>query len=224
MLMLVFVSGLVDSSARADDNPADSKIDLKKIKEDQETQVQVVQNRTFSRSGKVEFGILGGAIMTDPFISVFSAGGKLGYNFSDLFKLQALVWRDFVKESSSGVTFSQDTSRLPDSNYPEMLYAGEFVFSPIYGKLDFLNLFIMYCDLHIGVGAGDRVTQSGPDLAYIVNVGEEIFLSQHFSFNFDYRMLIFQQTILDKFDGSNAVLGKPYEMSNVFTIGFSVLF
>lgn len=204
---------------------ADEKIDLKKIKQEQGPQIQVVQNRAFTKSGRVEFGLFGGSVMTDPFITVYSVGAKLGYNFNEFYALKIFGWKDFSSDSSSEKKFRTTNGYGTNTNKPNSIYGAEFLWTPIYGKLNLLNSSILYYNLHMGPGLGLRNTESGSNIAYLINLGQDLFISQHFMFQLDYHLLMFNQKILEKVNAPLGVeIGKNFEMSHVFTFGVGYLF
>jgi hypothetical protein len=67
----------------------------------EESSLGVVQNRTYTKAGKVEIGLLGGVTLSDPFLSIQHAGGSLGYHFNEYFGLHAFGWKSFTSGSSA---------------------------------------------------------------------------------------------------------------------------
>jgi outer membrane beta-barrel protein len=206
-------------------NTAPKRIDLKKVKSEQSSEVQVVQNRLFKKVGRLRLGVFGGVVSTDPFLSVYHAGGKLGYSFTDLFGIQLFYGKDFSNPSSSEKQFNATTGFNTNANAPKSLYGIEALWAPIYGKLNVMNSSIIYFDFRGGLGVGQRATESGTNLAYMLNVGGDVFLSQHFVFELEYRLVGFKQKIVEKYNAPvGAVISTPFELSSIFTIGFGILF
>src|SRR4051794_7458633 len=48
-----------------------------------ESALSVVQNRLYSKEHKLQFSLLTGISATDPFLSVQTLGGSLGFNFTE---------------------------------------------------------------------------------------------------------------------------------------------
>src|SRR4051812_44581774 len=73
-----------------------------------ETEVGVVQNRTYSKRGKFEFTLLGGVLYSDPFLTVQTLGGAIGYHLSEYVSAHLFAFNHFTNPSSALTTF-QDT-------------------------------------------------------------------------------------------------------------------
>ncbi|HUP56069.1 MAG TPA: hypothetical protein VM598_01360, partial [Bdellovibrionota bacterium] len=73
-----------------------------------ESEIGVVQNRLYSKNGRFELGVLGSILTTDPFFSVSSLGGSLGYHFSEYVSVHAIGWKTFVKPSAAYDAFQEN--------------------------------------------------------------------------------------------------------------------
>lgn len=177
--------------------------DLEKIKkrywaEGDETEIGVVQNRTYTKAGKIEIGVLGGISMSDPFISVQTLGFDLGLNFSEYFAVHALVWKHFVSPSSALETFQQESQATTNTNYPEWYAGAEAVGSIFYGKLSVFVAKIIYYDLYLMGGLGMTGTQSGNDLTPHVGIGQRFYVNNWLSICTDYRLQYYRETVIEK--------------------------
>ncbi len=187
--------------------------------------MQVVQNRTYSKEKRFELGLYGGFDSADPFLSIKTVGLSLGYHFTEYFGVQALWWKYFVTNSSAANDFiSSQNNAYPDTNEPKEYYGGEFLFSPIYGKLSLMGAAIIHYDFHLMAGTGILKSESGSNLAFDLGLGQQVYLSNHFALNLDYRIMRNNETVLHK-SPTNA--GQPafnrVNYSSVFTVGVSVL-
>ena len=80
-----------DAEATAQETPADASPDaaeLEKIRQrywaqGNEQEMGVVQNRLYTKEGRFEGTLLGGLLMTDPFLSVKTLGASIGYHFNE---------------------------------------------------------------------------------------------------------------------------------------------
>ena len=66
-----------------------------------ESELKVVQNRTYTKAHKFELGVFGGWTTTDPFLSVQNIGGSVGFHISEYFAIEAVGWKSFVSNSAA---------------------------------------------------------------------------------------------------------------------------
>ncbi len=206
--------------------------DVEKIKEKywargNEAEMGVVQNRLYPKRHKIELGILGSNLSGDPFLSSLTAGATLGFHFSEFFGLHLLHWQAFVSPSSALSTLQTQLNTTTNTNEPKRYFGLETRASVLYGKLSLLGAAILYFDAYFSLGGGRMTTQSGNSLGLSAGIGQQIHLSKTFSINIDYKFLWYQETILRKVvanPGENIGdnLGGRTNLSNHFTIGFSV--
>lgn len=196
-----------------------------------ESEIGVVQNRLYSKSGKIEFQLLGGLINSDPFVSTYSLGGRLGYHLNEYFSLHALAWKSWASPSSTQTNLQsvKDNSQIGtalNTDYARSYYGGEFQASLLYGKLSLVGKSIIYYDLHFLAGLGITGTESGNNFTQHVGVGQQFFLSKRTSIVVDYRIMHYKDTLLDKIvtaDFGNPV-GTRTNWTNAISIGVGFLF
>ncbi len=75
------------------ENRGSDKVDLKKLEDKywaaKDDDYGVIQNRTFSKSGKPYLSLVVGPLVNDPFAKSKAAGAMLGYYFTEDFGLEA---------------------------------------------------------------------------------------------------------------------------------------
>jgi outer membrane beta-barrel protein len=196
-----------------------------------ESELGVVQNRTYSKDKKFEIGLFGGLITTDPFLSVKNTGASLGFHFSEYVEAKAFGYKSFVGPSSA-----LDILRAPlsegglgtntNTNDPKWYFGAEAAFSPIYGKLSVLGKAIIHYDLHVLGGLGVTGTESGNYVSPHVGIGQQIYLTQRLSLALDYRLMIYSETIREKVRPSaiGQDVGKRTNFTNTITLGLNFLF
>ena len=191
-----------------------------------ESELGVVQNRLYSKSRKIEAGLYGGTIMTDPFLNVTALGGSLGFHFNEYLSLHLMGWKSYANDSSALTLFRAYSSGDANVNRPSSYLGLEFRGSLLYGKLSVVGKSIIYYDMHASFGLGSTSTYSGNYLTPSITIGQQIFLSKSVSFNFDYRLMAYREQILEQVVTAQlgAVKGTRNNFSNVFTLGFSFLF
>jgi outer membrane beta-barrel protein len=208
---------------------APQKADVEAVKERywskmDDSETGVVQNRLYTKSGKLELGLFGGSIDADPFLDVFTVGGSVGYHFNEFFAVHALGWKSYSSPSSA-------YDRIPggvgtSTNELNAFYGAELAWSPIYGKLSVLGKSIVYYDFHLLGGAGITSSQTGNYLTGIIGVGQQIYLGERVSLKVDYRLMPFREDIVDEISAGGTrgqVIQNRTTMSNVFTLGLTFL-
>lgn len=234
--VLAFTSLAGYSEAKAATNtgttptPAATKLPIDQVKErywdrGRETELRVVQNRLYSQANKVEFGLFGGFVSSDPFLSEHNFGLSLAYHFNDMFAVTAFGWKYFVSNSSALDTLEGSKNVTANTNKPSSFYGAEFDYVPIYGKLSLVGSSIIYFDLHVDIGAGAISTETGKNIAPFIGLGEQIYLNKFSSLRLDYRLMKYNEDIAQKTYGSpdlGSIVASKTQWDNVITIGFSV--
>jgi len=213
-------------AAVAEETSAPEKVELDSIQEKywargDENELGVVQNRTHTKKGKVAFGLLGGVVATDPFLSVNSLGGTIGYHFSEYFSLHVVGWKHFVGPSAALTTFVEIVGATTNYNPPRFYLGAEAVGSLLYGKLSVLGLAIIYYDFHLIGGLGVTDTESGRYFTPSVGIGQQVYLSRFFSLRVDYRLLGYSERIIEKVVTRRIgeVVGNRLNWNNSITLG-----
>lgn len=229
-------TGTVPNVPGADDttNSAE-RVNVESIKQKywargEESELGVVQNREYSKAHKVEVTVFGGVVSTDAFLSVQNLGASIGYHFTEYLSFHLLAWKDYVSQSSEFTAFQQSISALkgvpatPDTNYPQYYYGGEGSWSLLYGKLSVLGKAIIHYDLHLLGGLGLMNTESGGDITESLGIGQQVFLTKVVSVRVDYRLMHYEETLLNKIAGPPYSLGATRaNWTNAITLGVSFL-
>lgn len=212
------------------DGDAAEKVNVDSIKKKywargDESELGVVQNRTYSKAGKVEVNIFGGFVSTDPFLSVKNAGLGVAYHFNEYLAAEALWFRDFTSPSSALQTFQQTLGATTNYNAPHDFYGGELVGSLLYGKLSLIGKAIIYYDLHLLGGLGATSTDNGTYLTEHLGIGQQVYLTKRIALRVDYRAMHYNEDIIEKVIPSELGMdyGKRDNWSHVITVGFSFL-
>lgn len=218
-----------DSKAAA--APDGEQVNLDAIKEKywargDETELGVVQNRTYSKKGKIDLTLMGGVLFSDPFLDVKTAGFSLGYHFSEYFSVHAVGIRHFVSGSTALQTFQQSLGATTNTNQPNYYIGAEANASLFYGKLSVLGKSIIYYDFLATGGGGITNTESGNYITPSLGIGQRFYLSKLASVRLDYRLQYYRETLIEK--QITTKLGQPTgqrdNWSNVITLGVSFMF
>lgn len=191
-----------------------------------ETELGVVQNRTFSKKGKVEFSLLTGVVFSDPFLSVNIAGGSIGYHLSEYLALQITGFHHLVTSSSALLTFQQSSGATTNTNNPRNYLGMEGMWSVFYGKLSVLGQSIIYYDFHLLGGFGLTDTESGMNATPSLGLGQRFYLSKTISVKLDYRLQFYRENIIEKqvVTQLGQSRGLRDNWSNTITIGLGFMF
>jgi outer membrane beta-barrel protein len=210
--------------AAAEKAPAPSgdaeKVNVDSIKEKywargDETEMGVVQNRLYSKSGKFEVGLMGGIFMSDPFVNTSSLGGNMGFHFNEYFSLQFVGWKAYSKGSAALDTLrTVGSGQTTNYNSPNSYLGLEGNASFLYGKLSLVGKSIIYYDMHFALGFGKTSLTSSPYWADGPNgaagttvsqsvftehlgVGQRFYLSTSTSLRLDYRFMHYNEEIYE---------------------------
>jgi|GEM_PF-1050061 len=163
-----------------------------------DTEFRVVQNRLYSKAGKISLGVFGSSVSADPFLSIQALGASLDYYFSEYFGVGVWGYRAFTTPSSALIQFQQQTNATTDTDYFNSFLGAQLKASLIYGKLSLLGTSIIYYDLYLTGGAGSLSTESGSYIAPTFGIGQQVYLNQHFALNIAYTGMIFSENVPEK--------------------------
>jgi len=187
--------------------------------------VEVVQNRLYSKSGRISLQPTFGTVSSDPFLSVKSGALSLGYHFSESFGIQAVGRKYFVSKSSyqkeleEGLTAG--AAAKANVNAPRSYLGGEIMWSPLYGKIS-LGGGVTHYDAHIFVGAGVTDTETGKLFTPSVGLGPQFYLGKSVALNVDYRLSYYKETIPEQVLTSSKTAGERDNFSHQFTLGMTL--
>jgi outer membrane beta-barrel protein len=189
-----------------------------------ETEMGVVQNRTYTKQGKVESWIFGGLLASDPFLSVKSLGFSLGYHFNEQVSVDIFGYRNWVSDSSALEVLHQGAKEA-NTNPPRGTVGADVQGSLLYGKLSLVGKKILYYDMHVGLGAATTATESGNYFGPVFSIGQSVYVGRNVAFRVDYRMVAYRENIIEKqvTQTKGQVVGQRNNFSNSVQIGMSFL-
>ena len=191
-----------------------------------DTKLGVVQDRYYTKSGRLQLSVLGGIYSGDPFFDTKSIAGALTYHLSEYMGLRALGLKNFNNDSSAYTKFVQTAGVRTNSNPVNSYFGGELVWSPLYGKLSLVGNLILYFDMHLMGGGGLTQTDNGNYGTGLLGVGQEIFLDRSFSVGVDFRWMGYREDIVEKVAVSNRgqVINSQMAYSTLITLGLNLYF
>ncbi len=204
------------------------KMDLKKLEDkywsSKDDEYNVIQNRTFSKTGKFYGSLVYGPLMNDPFAKARTFGGMLGYYLNEDFGLE-FSYLTYSSAKNDTVTQYENTigpaAVSPNFNLVKANKSVSLTYTPFYAKMAFMNKAILYFDMGFTLGAGmtdyeqQKVTKdsmsgtktpshqmaSSPHFEF--GVMQQLFLNQYFALRVDVKNTFYTQKI------------KQYEISNI---------
>ncbi len=202
-----------------------SKVSEKYWAQGKESELGVVQNRKYSYDGKLEVGIFGGSLSSDPFLSVNTYGGRIGYHFNQTWSINAIGWKANVSNSDAFNQYNVIAGApVINTNKPKSFYGLEIDTNLLYGKLSLLGSAIIYVDIFVFGGGGLTDTESGSYFTPFVGIGQKIFLSQLLSLQLDYRIMQYNETIKSKAAATlGQTVGTRNNTTNVISLGLSFI-
>ncbi len=201
------------------DNRGSDKVDLKKLEDKyfsaKDDDYGVIQNRTFSKSGKVYLSLVYGPLVNDAFAKSRAAGAMVGYYFNEDFGLEAsyLTYDSSKNESVSNFNSLSNAGISPNYNLLKSAMAVSATYTPFYAKMAFMNKAIMYFDMGFTLGAGlsaydqiifrrnsggtaigeDKETANSPH--FELGVMQQLFLNKNFAFRVDIKNSFYSQKV-----------------------------
>jgi len=181
-----------------------------------EEDTRVIQNRAYVKQNRLELGLFYGSTNTDPFVKVNQLGGSLGYFFTEHMGVRGLFWTHFSRRSSAHEQFDDQVrgAQILITNHPKYFYGGEFVFSPLYGKLSLMGRLIIYYDFYLMLGLGMTRTEIKQHITPLGGIGQHVFLTQWLTLNMNYRMTYYKESVAGK---------ERARWDDVVNIGFNFL-
>ncbi len=224
-LMILSASAFAAPNKRA---PAPKDTDVESVKENywnrtSDGDVEVVQNRLYSKKNRLSIQVGAGTVSTDPFLNVKSLTGGIGYHFSESFGVYAIGRKYLVSDSSymtelkNGVTTGAATSA--NVNRPNSYFGGEIQYSPFYGKMSLSGASIIHYDVHFLAGLGVTDTESGKYSTPSVGLGPEFYLGNTVAIRFDYRLTYYSETIRERILTSRTSAGERDNFGHQLSLG-----
>ncbi len=190
-------------------------------------EIEVVQNRMFSKKHRLTLQIAAGTSSTDPFLDVKSLSGALGFHFSETLGVNAIYKKYIVSNSSylnelqSGLITGANSTA--NTNKPNAFYGGEIEYSPLYGKISLSGSSIVHYDAHLLFGAGITDTESGKYFTPSVGFGPQFYLGSGLALRLDYRLAVYKETIPEKVLLSRPNAGERTNFNHQIALGVEVL-
>jgi outer membrane beta-barrel protein len=188
------------------------------------SEVSVIQKKLMPKSGRFQaFGGLGLTTNTPWF---FNAGFKLnlGYHFTENFGLELSTLFLSSTEREVAKEIRANNNLQPEQFIYTKSYIGaDLLWTPIYGKITFLNQKIIPYEMYFSGGGGTSNTNSVEKNVptFHFGTGQIFTITKSMAFRWDYSLNIFQATALT----SNAIVPEKGSYNDlIFSAGVSFFF
>jgi outer membrane beta-barrel protein len=153
--------------------------------------MDVVQNRLYTKKGRMEFAARYGFWSDDPFQSQKTMGLSGGYHLSEFLSIHGFYASvsSANNQAYTAALAATNNNILPDINPAKSVYGAEARASLIYGKLSLLGKSIVYYDLNVAAGLSQHKATVGSSTGYFVGLGQQFYLNKTLFLTVDYRML-----------------------------------
>lgn len=166
----------------------------------------VVQNRVYSKAGRVSISGSYGALINDTYSNGTQTAAAVNYYFNDYLGIELQYAKTQSTDNSVVAVAKSDTGIALDHNKQTGYYGASINWVPIYAKMSLLDKKIIYFDMAFspGVGmtqyqqqviSGNGDTQSAFTMS--LDVTQNFFLSNNFAFRLDVRNRFYNQSIKD---------------------------
>lgn len=179
--------------------------------------VAVLQNRYFVKSYRPEFGLMAGMIVDEAYVNTATFGARAGMFLTEWLGFEAQSLKTQVSDSDDRKALQRKRSIKPDDSgdaRPATNDQGELIYvtsdpevnavhglqdftivgAPFYGKLNFVNKWIIYTDLYAGAGMTRVETDQGDIMGVALAVGERFYLGKSWSVRVDIKDRIYTET------------------------------
>lgn len=167
-----------------------------------DTDFNVVQNRLYSKAGRLSFSGFYGTLVNDPWSTGPTFGGTVAYYFSERYGIEAEYSLTNSDDNQAAQRLKQQGG-YPDHNQLRDYYGLNFEWVPFYAKMSVLNSFIMYFDMGFSLGGGMQTYTQKRDIgdqnvatpALEFNVTQHYFMSKNFGLRVDLKNRWYQEDV-----------------------------
>jgi outer membrane beta-barrel protein len=167
--------------------------------------VAILQNRYFLKSWRPEVGLLVGSVTNEAFTKTKTRGARVGVFLNEWVGLEAQYILTTVRNSADRVALNQKTYRdrtdpnkivTADAEVNPIKSFQDFVLigAPLYGKVNVLDLAIVYVDIYGTLGMSRVGTEQGTKNAYVLGGGQRFYFAQRWSGRLDFRNRSYTET------------------------------
>ena len=160
-----------------------------------EDRIKSIQRKPFLKKSRWELTPLVCISLNDAFYQKMGGGASFAYHMADSlgFELQAM-YVGTIQTDMVGY-FQQANSALPRVSQMRYYVMGNFLWSPLYGKLSLFTDEIVHFDAYLVGGFGMVSTETGKKLATNIGIGLRYFVTSWLVIKVEVRDLIYNETL-----------------------------
>jgi outer membrane beta-barrel protein len=168
--------------------------------------VKVLQSRFFKKTLRPELGLIVGNIRDEAYLKTYTHGVRLGLFLTEWVGIDLQHMTTTVKDSEDRKALSKLVYRPADQNDERTFVSPDpetnavhkitdinFIAAPFYGKINLVDLMIVYFDLYVTGGISSVDTDQGRKTAFNIGIGERFYFSDSLSFRVDFRDRIYKE-------------------------------
>lgn len=191
-----------------DENEVDVSDIADKYWRPQKDELEVVQNRRFAKTGRIEFSLLYGFYQTREFQDSTSIGASLAYNFSELWSVEASYLKINNDRSDFLDSLSTQFNVAPNFNSEESQGTFVVTFTPIYAKFALLGRHISHFEPYISLGGGYTKTLSN-HFTIVAAFGNRFFITKNFVLRLEWKRTWYTDEVIANSGAFSTANGGP---------------
>lgn len=206
-------------AASLDLNPEELRGDTTK------KQVMVLENRYFSKQMRPELGLALGVMLNEAYTSTIANGVHAAIFPQEWIGVEFQYFKTTVSDSADRKSLRKqkfwkigtNEQVYPDTETNRIRSITDInaVIAPFYGKLNFVNLAILYSDLYITGGITNVMTDQGGKTGITLGFGQRFYFKKALCVRIDYR---------DRMYKENRSIGEVKKNSHAVDLGMSYFF
>lgn len=181
----------------------------------------VVRPQKYTASEKIEVGVMAGYVSNDPYNRIIVPGVVGTYHYGEHSAVEVHAGYGIYTQKQLKNQVFQKIGRDPDViSRPTFFVTGNYMWSPVYGKLNAFGELVLHYDMYVVAGAGivsDEIetnTAGTPSVRTVTNkifpatdfaLGQHFFLSKKTALRVEIRPYIFWEQIDNKWDPNGDV-------------------
>lgn len=189
-------------------------------------EISVIQKKYLPKTERFQLYAAGGMTTNSPWFLNLGLKLNLGYYFTESFgvELSGIFLSNSEREVSKEIR--ENNNLQPEKFVNTKNYVGgDLLWSPIYGKVTFLNDRIIPFDMYFSAGVGSSTTNSkeGTNTTFHLGTGQIFALSKSMAFRWDYSWNMYQATPVADSAATTASQSNSYN-DLILTAGLSFFF
>ncbi len=167
-------------------------------------QVSVIQKRYLPRTGRFQAYVGPSMTLNDPWYNVMGASIKLGYNLTEAWGLEGnYSFLSTDKTMAHKELKSENNITTDGFVYTKSYYTLGVNWTPLYGKMTWLNEKIVYYDIYFSAGFGGTEIQTGDKQdTFSIGAGQIFSITKAYAFRWDLSWNIFEAQQIDASQGT----------------------